>query len=154
VEDYLLPQLGTFSLSEIEAAAKLAAERMGLVAHPIVDLSLDNIEAIGQLVRQAERAAVTKVSPAEIVAKVARMGPRRTSLVQNLEVFSQLISAFRPSSTPNIATVCDIASIVNFAHTIPSELDPYLWFDRLELEPALLEGAKRLFDLSGSEIAL
>ena len=149
-EDYFLPQLSTFPLTEIEAAAKLAAERMELVTHPIAHIPSDNVEAISKLARQIEQAALMDLSPAEIVDRAARMGRRQQTLIECLNVFSQLISAFRPSSDPNIATAREMASIVKFASTIPSELDSYLWFDGVEFEALLADGARRQLKSLGS----
>jgi len=153
-EDYFLPQLGTFPLTEIEAAAKLAAERMELVAHPIAQIPSDGLEVIGQLARQIEQAGLMNLSPAEIVARAAGVEAWQLPFIENLNVFSKLIAAFRPSSAPSIATVRDIAGIAKFASTIPSDLDSYLWFDRVELEGVFADGARRQLDLSNRDRTL
>ena len=139
---------------EIEAAAKLATERMELVARPVAHLPPDKSEAIGQLARQLEHTEFMDISPAEIVARTSRMIAWEQSLIESLNVFSQLIAAFRPSSAPSIATARDIASIVKFANTIPPGLDSYLWFDRVEFEAVLDDGAKRLLNLSDRDRSL
>jgi hypothetical protein len=148
VEDYLLPQLGTFSSIEIEAAASLAVQRMELVVNPNAEIASDRLESIADLAEQVQQTAITELSPAEIVARAARMGIYRESLSESLDFFSRLIAAFRPPSPPNIETAANIARIVKFARTVPHRLDPYLWFDRTETEAVLSEGATRLVNLS------
>ncbi len=153
-EDYLLPKLGTLSLLDIEAAAKLATERMELVARPMAQLPSDKFEAVGQLAGQLEHTEFMDISPAAIVVRTNHMLAWEQSLIEGLKVFSQLIVAFRPSSAPSIATARDMASIVRFANTIPPGLDSYLWFDRFEFKAVLEDGATRLLNLSDRDGAL
>jgi very-short-patch-repair endonuclease len=150
-EDYLLPQLSTFSLLDIEVAAKLASERMELVARPIAQLPSDKFDAVSQLARQLEHTEFMDVSPAEIVVRTRRMLEWEQSLIEGLKVFSQLVAAFGPSSAPSIATARDMASIVRFANTIPPSLDSYLWFDRFESKEVIKDGATRLLNLSNRD---
>lgn len=65
-----------------------------------------------------------------------------------------MIDAFRPATTPTIAAACDVARIAKFAKAVPPDLDQYLWFDRIESEEALSEGANRLLTLLGRDRAL
>ena len=152
--DYFLPQLGAFPPTEIEAAAKLAAERIDLIGRPVTDLSPNNIKSVSQLAQQVTKAGMADLSPVEIVARAAHVGSRREAIIKSVQIFSRLIDAFRPATAPTIATACGIAKIAQFAKKVPSELDPYLWFDCMECEEALSEGASRLLSLSRRDRAL
>ncbi len=100
-EDYLLPQLSALSLLDIEAAAKLATERMELVARPIAQLPSDKFEAVGQFASQLEHTEFMDVSPAAIVVRTKDMLGWQQSLIESLNVFSQLIVALpsKPSTS-------------------------------------------------------
>jgi len=145
-EDYFLPHLGNFSVMEIEAAAVLASERMVLLASSFVQLPADKLSAIGELIRELDNTEIMNLAPSEIVAFSGRMTMHKQLLVDGLNVFSQLITAFRPSSGPTVATAREMARIVRFVNAIPPDLDPHLWFDAVEHE-VIEDGARRLLDL-------
>ncbi|HLH94255.1 MAG TPA: DUF4011 domain-containing protein [Xanthobacteraceae bacterium] len=146
-EDGLLPCLGGFTPTDIEAAAELALERLELATHPVMETLTGDPEAIAQLARQVQNAALLELSPAEIVESASRMESSRKSLIESIEVFMPLIAAFRPQSEPDLSVASAMATVVRFVNSIPQELDPYLWFEGRGCEAVLADGCRRLRDL-------
>jgi hypothetical protein len=102
-EDGLLPSLGAFAPAEIDLATKLATERLELVSHPFAELPSGDPEAIAQLAPQVQNAGVLDLSPAEIVQRGSRMELGRKSLIESLEVFARLTTAFRAPAEPDVS---------------------------------------------------
>jgi very-short-patch-repair endonuclease len=146
-EDEFLPKLGGFSSSEVEAATELAVERLELVTHPIAELPSDKIDALYQLAKQLEQMAMVRLVPAEIIASASRMERLRKPVIDGLDIFSRLITAFRASSASNISTARDIARAAKLVGSATPALDTLLWFDRIESESLLSEAAKRAIEL-------
>jgi hypothetical protein len=152
-EDFYLPVLEPFSLDQIEAATRLAAERIELISQNTLDLGPHNIETIAELGRQIAQSSLADLSPAEIVDRAGRADDQRKSLVESLNVFSPLIAAFRLPA-PNVQMVREMAQIIRFATTIPSQLDPFLGFNRSDTQATLEAGARQLDDISSRDRAL
>jgi len=153
-EDTLLARVWSFAPGEILAAADLAQMRLALEdgsAHPIVQA--DPV-AVEYLAKEADACGVVAATPAEVVARAAKMMKLDASLREGLRKMSSLVAAFEPETEPDVAAGKAMAETVQLAAAIPPHLDEFLRFEGTSHDDVLSDGAQRVRLLTEAERGL